>query len=144
MNILIVTNSKYIPYAKLLLHSLFSQHPDSVTIFLFHRDLSAQNISELEALVSAYPKKQLLCTCLSPELTVQLKATDKLPIETYFRIIALKLLPPELDRILYLDVDMIVKKPLDALYQTPFDGNAAIACPDIYGYVFGATQESEK
>lgn len=144
MNILIVTNSKYIPYTKLLLHSLFAQQPNDVTVYLFHRDLTDPDINELQTLAGTYPRKRIVDTRLSPEVTARLKATEKLPIETYFRIVALGLLPLDLDRILYLDVDMIVKKPLDDLYQTPFDGCAAVACLDIYGYIFDATQQSEQ
>lgn len=144
MNILLVTNVKYMLYTKLLLHSLFSQHMKEVVVYLFHRDLQEQDCQELQALVSMYPNKELQITRLEAEHTAGLNPTEKLPIETYFRIVAIDLLPEELDRILYLDVDMIIKKPLDDLYRMDFEGKAAVVCQDIYGYIYGASQESER
>lgn len=144
MNVLIVTNSKYIPYTKLLLHSLFTQQPGEVKIYLFYQDLTAEDIRDMQTLVASYPFKQLLLTHLAAELTSGLKETEKMPIEAYFRIVALNLLPSDLKRILYLDADIIIKKPLDDLYQINFEGYAAAACQDIYGYAFGVTEQSEK
>ena len=144
MNILLVTNKKYMPYTKLLLHSLLSQHAGCVSIYLFHRDLQETDARELQELVGAYPASEIRITTLTEEHTVGLKPTEKLPIETYFRIVAIDMLPKEIDRILYLDVDMIVKKPLNELYQMDFGGKAAIVCQDIYGYIYGASQESEQ
>lgn len=51
MNVLIVTNSKYIPYTKLLLHSLFTQQPGEVKIYLFYQDLTAEDIRDMQTLV---------------------------------------------------------------------------------------------
>lgn len=33
---------------------------------------------------------------------------------------------------------------MDELYQMDFEGKAAIVCQDIYGYIYGASQESER
>lgn len=144
MNILLVTNKKYMPYTKLLLHSLLSQQSGNVSIYLFHRDLQEIDAQELQALVGAYPASEIMITMLTQDHIAGLKPTEKLPIETYFRIVAIDMLPQEIDRMLYLDVDMIVKKPLDELYQMDFGGKAAIVCQDIYGYIYGASQESEQ
>ena len=40
----------------------------------------------------------------------------------YYRIFAAKYLPPTLDRILYLDPDLVVLKPLSSLYALPLNG----------------------
>lgn len=144
LNILIVTNEAYLFYTKLLLYSLFIQQEDEVDIYLFYRDLPDTGIDDLKSLCEKFPSKHIFPTRLTPEQFLGLKGSEKLSVEAYFRIVALNLLPKEMERILYLDVDMIVKKSLDVLYQTDFGGCAAIACQDIYGYVFGATQQSEK
>ena len=144
MNVLLVTNRKYMYYTKLLLHSLLTEQAGNVSIFLFHRDLQEKDCEELQELVYAYSNSILQIMRLTEEHIAGLKPTEKLPIETYFRIVAIDLLPEELDRILYLDVDMIIKKPLDDLYWTDFEGKAAVVCQDIYGYIYGASQESER
>lgn len=144
MNILLVTNKKYLHYTGLLLHSLLSLQDREVSIYLFHRDLQETDVQELQQLVCSYDACKICIRELTSEQIVGLKPTEKLPVEAYFRIVAIDLLPKEMDRILYLDVDIIVKKPLDDLYQTDFEGKAAVVCQDIYGYMYGASQESEQ
>ena len=42
--------------------------------------------------------------------------------EMYYRLLAFKLLPEELDRILYLDPDMLVLNPVREFYNTDLEG----------------------
>lgn len=46
----------------------------------------------------------------------------------YYRIFAASILPENLDRVLYLDPDTIVIKPLEEFYSMDFDDNYYIAC----------------
>ena len=41
------------------------------------------------------------------------------------------LLPKDIDRILYLDVDLVVINPLEELYNTDFEGNYYVACSHV-------------
>ena len=54
--------------------------------------------------------------------------TDRYPSEIYYRLAAPSLLPKELDRILYLDTDILVINSLRELYETDFEGNCYAAC----------------
>jgi lipopolysaccharide biosynthesis glycosyltransferase len=40
----------------------------------------------------------------------------------YYRLLAYKFLPPDLERILYLDPDILVINPIRELYETDIDG----------------------
>lgn len=51
---------------------------------------------------------------------------------TYARFLISKIIPEE--RVLYLDSDLIVDKPIDELFEIPFNGNLIMAVPD-YGYI---------
>ncbi len=46
---------------------------------------------------------------------------------TYFRILAAELLPADLSRIVYLDIDLLVLGDVAELWLHPFDGQAALA-----------------
>lgn len=143
MNIMIVTNSSYLNMTTIMLRSLFSSNPDSITVYLYYADLLPQEVAWLENFVNGWDNKTLIATKIPEEKLQHLKPTERFSIETYFRVIAMEMLPASVHRILYLDDDMIVKKPLYQLYSMDFDGNTLIACKDIYGYVFGAAQQSE-
>lgn len=54
--------------------------------------------------------------------------TDRYPKQIYYRLAAPLLLPEELERILYLDVDMVVIHSLQELYETDFEGNYYVGC----------------
>ena len=62
------------------------------------------------------------------ELFEDFPETDRYPQEIYYRLAAPLLLPPELDRILYLDADIVVINPLGPLYRSDFEGKLFMAC----------------
>lgn len=57
--------------------------------------------------------------------------SNRYPKQIYYRLAAPLLLPEELDRILYLDVDLVVINSLQELYHTDFEGNYYIACSHV-------------
>ena len=59
--------------------------------------------------------------------------TDRYPKEIYYRLAAAMFLPKDLDRILYLDADIIVINPLRELYETDFEGNFYAGCTHTQG-----------
>lgn len=57
--------------------------------------------------------------------------TNRYPKQIYYRLAAPLLLPAELERILYLDVDLVVINSLTELYHMDFEGNYYIACSHV-------------
>lgn len=62
------------------------------------------------------------------ELFAGFPESSRYPKQIYYRLAAPLLLPQELERILYLDVDTVVINSLQPLYDMDFDGNYYIAC----------------
>lgn len=54
---------------------------------------------------------------------------DHITAGTYLRFLLPELLP-DVDRIIYLDVDIVVHRDLEALYDTPLEGHPLAAMPD--------------
>ena len=65
---------------------------------------------------------------MDEELFAQFPTTDRYPPEIYYRLAAPLLLPEGLDRILYLDTDLVVINSLRELYETDFEGNYYVGC----------------
>lgn len=81
------------------------------------------------------------------EMVENFPADDQNAQETYYRFLAPFLLPAEMDRVLYLDADTIVIKPLQELYELPFDENAVVGCThtrEFLSKVNRARQQSGK
>jgi len=65
---------------------------------------------------------------VNPEMFVGFPEFKRYPQQIYYRLAAPLLLPAELDRILYLDVDTIVINSLKPMYTSSFDGAYLMAC----------------
>lgn len=83
-------------------------------------------------------KKQLAQTVKNKGITIFYEITEetigiklpvvsyKFPISIYYRLLMAKILPPTIDKVLYLDADIIVRHDLSELWKTNID-NYAIA-----------------
>ena len=54
----------------------------------------------------------------------------RLSIVVFFRCLLSSLLPADVEKVIYLDCDMLVLEPLGTLWDTPLDGLALAAAPD--------------
>jgi lipopolysaccharide biosynthesis glycosyltransferase len=141
MNILLVINSKYVKCGINMLRSLMESNDEKIRVFLAYRDLKEEEIEDVRKCLG---DNELELLYIDKDKLNGLKDNDRLPLETYFRIIALDMLPENVNKVLYLDADMIVKKSLKDLYNINIDKLSAIACKDIYGYIYGVGNKSEE
>lgn len=134
MNIATALNSKYMRYTYVMLTSLFQnqlQCRDEIHVYLLHSDLTAQDQEHLESLAQKYGHKVHFLLINRESFPASLPTTTEWSLETYFRLMLLDILPDEVDRLLYLDVDMIINKPVDDLYFTDFEDRCFCACRDM-------------
>ena len=66
--------------------------------------------------------------------------TDRYPLEIYYRIFAAKYLPQELDRVLYLDPDLVINQSIRHLYRLPM-GTAFFAAASHIGNLLHIVNE---
>lgn len=142
---MIVTNSKYLPYAYVMLFSLFRNHQGTeVDVYLPYEDLTDAEISGLSGFCASYPGKKLHPLYVGTAFKEQVESRNGINVETYYRILGLKLLPENMDRILYLDVDMVIKGSLLPLYETDLSGKAFAVCEDIFGKINGFHEANKR
>ena len=138
MNILLAGNDAYAFGTKVMLTSLLeNRSDDEVTIYFTYNQLSDVHKEEYSNLVNKYNHCAIHFIFIPLELfhDVPLKATTNpyITVETYFRMAMCETLPFSVDRILYLDTDIIVNRGWSEFYHTKFkDEIAAVACQD-YG-----------
>ena len=108
MNILISINSKYIVPAKVMLKSLNEVNPSEKKVYLLYNDVAEIELKEF----SDYLLKE--CNCVLFPIFVDSSQFSGLPlghqftVEIYFRLLADKLLPRDIDKILWLDADIVI------------------------------------
>lgn len=122
MNILVTLDSNYLKPLRTMLKSLCLNNPGEVfTIYLMHSKLSDEEVDGVKAYVEAQGSK-LENVKISDDSFQEAPILFYYTIEMYFRLLAYKFLPEKLDRILYLDPDILVINPIRKLYDLDFNG----------------------
>ena len=131
MNVCFATNQKYVSIASVMLYSLFCNNQNaSIHVYIFHCELSKKNEQQLSLLAKAW-SQEITFINIDANIFNSLPTTDAWSKETYFRLLMPVFLPQNLDRFLYLDVDVIVNQSIQTFYETDFSGMDCIACEDI-------------
>lgn len=103
---------------------------DGYDIYILHSDLREQEITELSKLM-VKDKIMLHFQYVDPQMFSSFPESERYPRLIYYRIFAARLLPQNLDRILYLDADTIAINSLEKLYHMDFGENYFLACTHI-------------
>lgn len=120
LNILVTLDENYVPYLNVMLASLLHSNRDCCfDIYLLHSSIPDSAVFETKNILG---KDNSLIMVKAKDIGLDdAPTTSRYPQEIYYRIFAAKYLPETLDRILYLDPDIIVNGSLKALYNLPMD-----------------------
>ena len=126
MNILVTLDRNYLQPLRVMLGSLYLNNPgETFEIYLVGDGLQAQDWEELERQCA---RRGALHPVTVPEdLFAAAPVVRYYSRAMYYRLLAAQLLPAELDRVLYLDPDILVINPLRPLYDTNLEGKLMAA-----------------
>ncbi|QAT62855.1 MULTISPECIES: glycosyltransferase family 8 protein [Tissierellales] len=116
MNLLVTLNEAYVPTLKVMLRSLFDNCKKQLTIYIMYTDIGENEIKDLAAFVKYFGHT------LYP-LPVNSDTFSNAPVnfyyskEMYYRLFAYTVLPSTVDKVLYLDPDILVLNPIEKLYN---------------------------
>ena len=127
MNILLAPNNYYVMPSIVLLQSLFDIAEEPLDVYLFHSALSDENLRELEIFVNKHGG-EFHPLSVSSHIFDDANVSGHITQETYYRLLAQDLLPKELDRVLYLDADIIVTGSLQEFYHMSFEDADGRSC----------------
>lgn len=129
MNLLFCINPKFRPLLCQCLRSIVKNGGEECyDAYILHSDLTGADMDAVRAV-----SDRVSCRFLSVDAGNfdGFPESSRYPRQIYYRLAAPLLLPEELDRILYLDVDTLVINPLKELYTMDFQGNYYIASTHI-------------
>lgn len=122
MNLLVTLNANYIKPLKVMLASLFYNNAHrTFAIYLMHSSLTEEEIAGLTEWVEERGHR-LIEVKVDPGCFKDAPILFHYTVEMYYRLLAWKFLPDDLDRILYLDPDILVLNPVDPLDDLDMDG----------------------
>lgn len=115
INILVTLDENYIPYLNVMLFSLLHSNPDCrFDVYLLHSGIPETAVESTRQILKDAGR---LILVPAGDMGLQdAPTTARYPREIYFRIFAARYLPETLDRILYLDPDIIVNGSVKELY----------------------------
>ena len=121
LNLLVTLNEAYLPYLNTLLISIIRNNPSCrFTVYLLHTSVSQTAVVQTKKILGEHGN--LVMIEATDHGLDNAPTTEQFPREMYYRIFASKYLPGDVDRVLYLDPDIIVNGSLAELYNIPLDG----------------------
>ena len=133
MNIITALNKRYIPYTVVMITSLAINNKVPIDVYLLHSELSKEDLSSIKKALDDYHITIHELFVERRLFSSKLPCNDQWSVETYYRLMMLDLLPENVDRILYLDGDMVINGSLKDIYDLDFAGMDIVACDDKCG-----------
>lgn len=131
MNIAVAANKTFAKYLYVMMTSLLKNNTEKMTIYLLSADMQENQITEIRELVEQYRQELCFLPIDKQMFPEGLPFSDKITLETYFRLALPELLPDNVHRVLYLDVDLIVNQSIVELYTMDLEGKCLGACRDV-------------
>ncbi len=100
-----------------------------VDLYVLESELSHNTKSRIESSVNS-SKINLIWTHIDPQKISSLKISGHITIEAYFRLLISNVLPKTINKILYLDSDLIINTDISRLWETPFQNASILASPE--------------
>ena len=130
IQIVCCTDDNYAFNFAVLAQSILDHHPaDAVAFHLMHSELSEYSSRGIQEFARA-SGIELHTYPIDESIFENLPRISYFGIATYFRFLIPELLPATLDRVLYLDMDIIVDGRLEPLWATPLEGCSAAVVED--------------
>ena len=131
LNLLVTLNQGYLEQLIVLLRSILDSNPNvHFDVYILHKSLSEKDLDGLKTTVGN-PRLSFFPIEMDDELLLEAPTSKRYPKEMYYRLFASLYLPKALERILYLDPDIVVINPLNDLYHMPMEKHYFVACSHI-------------
>ena len=123
ISILAALDEHYLPQLHVLLTSLRLNNPgEHIDLYLLQSAVSPEGLAGVERQCAAFGYG-FFPVLVDDTLFQGAPVSRQYPKEMYYRLLASRLLPDTLDRVLYLDPDILVLNPLRPLWETDLEGN---------------------
>lgn len=139
MEIVCSTDNCYVMQTGIMLTSLFENNREAdIRVHVLHNGIDSNSITLIERIASDYGQKITFChvdetLCSAFPIGRDGQNTHVgTSYATYYRLFLSELLPNDINRVLYLDGDIIVMDSLNELWATDMHDKAIAAVPDSY------------
>ena len=138
MNFILATDDNFVQHCCVTMTSILRNNND-VHFFIFTEELSPQNAELLCNHTKSFGGTIEICKVDSnivSRFPMPANADAHISVATYYRLFAALILPESIDKAIYMDCDMVVRKSFKELWDEPIEGYAV-------GAVFQSKGESQ-
>lgn len=128
MDVLCACDERYVPHTATMLCSLLEFNANS-KIHILHDSAAGSELLKLKSFAQENGSEVTLYP-MSPDHFHDLRV-DWLSPAAYYRLLAVRVLPQALTKVLYLNSDIIVRRSLAKLWDTDLDGYGLAAVKDL-------------
>lgn len=130
MNIMIAINDAYTIPACVMLESFFSHNGRNHTIYLLYKNLKQDHLHMVQTQVEAHGGR-FVPMLVDDSFFQGKKLTFHFSIEMYYRLLVYRTFPREVERLLWLDSDIVVNGSIENFYDQELkDTEMIVACKD--------------
>lgn len=132
LNVLVSTDRNYLKYLRVLMVSVYENHPEQkVDFYVLHDELNAEDEAYLNEVAQMYGQKVNMLK-VDPSIYDEFPFSNRWTRACLYPLLAHQLLPENVERILYLDIDVAVDGNINDYYWMPFDDCYLIATKPRY------------
>ena len=126
------TDEHYVQHAAVAMASVleYTAQSSRLHFFLFFETLSSSAVSRVRQTVEGYGASIDFCP-ISADVDTSYYVSGQLSKAIYYRLRIPELLPPAVDRVLYLDCDLLVRADIAELWSMDMQGKPVAAVPDF-------------
>jgi lipopolysaccharide biosynthesis glycosyltransferase len=122
IHIVCTIDDAYIQHCAVLLASLFVNYSDEhFSVYIITDLVESPNLTTLKQFLANYPHSYSIHT-IDRSAIRNAPITHHISLATYFRLFIPKILPSNLDRVLFLDVDMVIRNSIRSLWEIELEG----------------------
>lgn len=136
INILMSINKKFLEYSEEMIFSLLYYSSEKINLYLMYQEteLNEDELESISRFVARTDKGKVFPIKIDANMLEGAPLTDNegsfFGIEAYSRLFCSFKLPKEVNKILYLDADMICTGDIKELYNIEFEGKTWVAVQD--------------
>lgn len=136
IDIVINTDDKFLQHAMAMLCSLYeNNNKHNIVVHVLQKSLSDKSKQYLTELSEKYNNSIIYYDVDESRLQgVQFRKNRPLSMAAYYRLLLSSVLPDDLDKVLYLDCDIIVVRDIEEIFHIEIDNYALAATLDIFPY----------
>lgn len=121
-------------YAVMRSICISSKRRGELVFHLLHLTLTDEHVADLERITTEFGAKlvwhNLTDNAEFVHFVAELPTSTQWPKVVYGRLLLASLLPADIERVIYLDCDMLVRHPIETLYETDMEGFPLAAVRD--------------